>query len=125
MNSAKKRGAGREARHLTIGQARGWAIARLGLDRESFGLLRLGEFWEALTVWIEDRNAERRHEAEVIRGVGLRLFNLQLAKEKSLKPHEFMPFPWDEEENDPGALENLTEDEKKASLDKLLGQVKW
>ena len=78
-----------------------------------------------MTVWIEDRNAERRHEAEVIRGVGLRLFNIQLAKGKSLKPYEFMPFPWDEEENDPGALENLTEDEKKASLDKLLGQVKW
>ena len=78
-----------------------------------------------MTVWIEDRNAERRHEAEVIRGVGLRLFNIQLAKGKSLKPNEFMPFPWDEEENDPGALENLTDEEKKASLDKLLEKVKW
>ena len=78
-----------------------------------------------MTVWIEDRNAERRHEAEVIRGVGLRLFNIQLAKGKSLKPNEFMPFPWDEEENDPGALVNLTDEEKKASLDKLLEKVKW
>ena len=78
-----------------------------------------------MTVWIEDRNAERRHEAEVIRGVGLRLFNLQLAKGKSLKPHEFMAFPWDDEANDPGALENLTEEEKKASLAKLLEHVNW
>jgi hypothetical protein len=78
-----------------------------------------------MTVWIEDRNAERRHEAEVIRGVGLRLFNIQLAKGKSLKPHEFMPLPWDEEENDPGALENLTEEEKKASLDALMEKVNW
>lgn len=110
---------------MTIGQVRGWAIARLGLDRESFGLLRQGEYWEAMAVWIEDRNAERRHEAEVVRGVGLRLFNIQLAKGKSLTPHEFMPFPWDEESYDPGALENMTEEEKKASLDKLLEKVNW
>ena len=87
--------------------------------------MRQGEYWEAMTVWIEDRNAERRHEAEVIRGVGLRLFNIQLAKGKSLKPHEFMPFPWDEDSYDPGALENMTEEEKKASLDELMKHVKW
>ena len=79
-----------------------------------------------MTVWIEDRNAERRHEAEVIRGVGLRLFNIQLAKGKSLKPHEFMPFPWDDEEKvDDGGLSKLTEEEKKASIKALLEHVKW
>ena len=78
-----------------------------------------------MTVWIEDRNAERRHEAEVIRGVGLRLFNLQLAKGKSLKPHEFMPFPWDEEERDDGGLSQMTEEERKASLDKLKELINW
>ena len=79
-----------------------------------------------MTVWIEDRNAERRHEAEVIRGVGLRLFNLQLAKGKSLQPHEFMPFPWDaEEEPDEGGLDQLSEEEKRASLKALLEHVNW
>ncbi len=79
-----------------------------------------------MTVWIEDRNAERRHEAEVIRGVGLRLFNLQLAKGKSLKPHEFMPFPWDEEEKpNEGGLSDMTPEEKKASLDKLKELIDW
>jgi hypothetical protein len=79
-----------------------------------------------MTVWIEDRNAERRHEAEVIRGVGLRLFNLQLAKGKSLQPHEFMPFPWDaEEEPDEGGLDQLSEEEKQASLKALLEHVNW
>ena len=79
-----------------------------------------------MTVWIEDRNAERRHEAEVIRGVGLRLFNLQLAKGKSLKPHEFMPFPWDEEEaEDEGGLSRMTEEEKRASLKALMEHVNW
>lgn len=79
-----------------------------------------------MTAWIEDRNAERRHEAEVIRGVGLRLFNLQLAKGKSLQPHEFMPFPWDaEEEPDEGGLDQLSEEEKRASLKALLEHVNW
>jgi len=78
-----------------------------------------------MVAWSEDRVADRRHVAEVVRAVGLRLFNIQLAKGNSLKPHEFMPFPWDEEENDPGALENLTEEEKKASLDALMEKVNW
>ena len=79
-----------------------------------------------MTVWIEDRNAERRHEAEVIRGVGLRLFNLQLAKGKSLKPHEFMPFPWDDEEEvDDGGLSEMSEEEKKASIAELMKHVTW
>lgn len=109
---------------MTIGRVRGWALSRLGLGPESFGLLRQGEYWEAMLVWIEDRNAERRHEAEVIRGGCLRLFNL-LADGNNLKPNEFMPFPWDEESHDPGALENMTEEEKKASLDELMKHVKW
>lgn len=79
-----------------------------------------------MTVWIEDRNAERRHEAEVMRGVGLRLFNLQLAKGKSLKPHEFMPFPWDpEEEPDDGGLSEMSEEERKASIAELMKHVNW
>jgi hypothetical protein len=79
-----------------------------------------------MTVWVEDRNAERRHEAEVIRGVGLRLFNLQLAKGKSLKPHEFMPFPWDpEEEPDDGGISQMTDEEKQASIKELMQHVNW
>lgn len=111
---------------MTIGQARGWAIARLGLDRESFGLLRLGEFWEAMFAWNEDRMADRRHTAEVVRAVGLRLFNIQLAKGKSLNPHEFLPFPWDEEEApDDGGLSSMTPEEKKASLEQLKNLLDW
>ena len=110
---------------MTIGLVRGWAIARLGLDLESFGLLRQGEFWEAMLVWIEDRQADRRQEAEVIRGVGLRLFNLW-ADGPALKGHEFIPFPWDPEEKpDDGALSKMDEAAKKASLENLLKHVNW
>ena len=108
---------------MTIGQVRGWAISRLHLDRESFGLLRPGEFWEAMLSWIEDRNAERQHTSEVIRAVGLRLFNIQLAMGKSVKAHEFLPFPWDAEEDD--GMAGMTEEEKRASIEELMKHVNW
>lgn len=78
-----------------------------------------------MTCWIEDRDAERRHSSEVARAIGLRLFNLQLAKGKSVKAHEFLPFPWDDEETNDGGLSEMTADEKKASLDALMAAVNW
>ncbi len=78
-----------------------------------------------MTVWIEDRNAERRHVAEVMRGVGLRLFNLQLAKGKSLRAQEFMPFPWDDDDPNDGGLSKMTFEEKQASLKALMEHVNW
>ena len=112
---------------MTIGQIRGWAIARLGLTVEAFGLLRQGEYWEAMMVWIEDRNAERHHTAEVIRGAGLQIFNLLLPKGSSVKAHDFLPFPWDPEEQDgdDGGFSQMSAEEKKASLDALMKHVNW
>lgn len=109
---------------MTIGRVRGWAISRLGLDRESFGLLRQGEFWEAMMAWSEDRMLVQRHEAEVVRAVGLRLFNLQI-KGKGLKPHEFLPFPWDEDTDAAGDLAKLTPEKRQESLESLLSKVKF
>lgn len=88
--------------------------------------MRQGEYWEAMLAWIEDRTAERRHVAEVARAVGLRLFNIQLAKGKGLSPHDFMPLPWDEEEvPDDGGLSVMTPEEKQASLDRLKNIIDW
>ena len=102
---------------MTIGDVRGWAIARLGLTLEAFGLLRQGEFWEAMVAWSEDRVADRRHTAEIVRAVGLRLFNIQLAKGKAVTLHEFLPFPWDEEEKpDDGGLSEMTPEETRRGL---------
>ena len=100
-------------------------MSRLGLGLESFGLLRQGEYWEAMLAWLEDRQADRRQEAEVIRGVGLRRFNLW-ADGPSLKGHDFLPFPWDpEEQPDDGGLSMMNENEKKASLENLMKHVSW
>lgn len=100
-------------------------MARLGLTPQAFGLLRQGEYWEAMLAWSEDRTAERRHTAEVVRAVGLRLFNIQLAKGKAVTPHEFLPYPWDEEEEPADDLAKLTPEEKKASLEKLKELIDW
>ena len=79
-----------------------------------------------MVAWNEDRAADRKHVAEIARGVGLRLFNIQLAKGKAVTLHEFLPFPWDEEEKpDDGGLSEMTPEEKKASLDKLKELIDW
>lgn len=79
-----------------------------------------------MLAWQEDRTAERKHVAEIARAVGLRLFNIQLARGKGLTPREFLPFPWDEEEApDDGGLSTMTKEEKQASLDRLKNFIDW
>ena len=63
--------------------------------------MRPGEFWEAIVAWQADKEADRRHVAEVIRGVGVRLFNIQLKPEDQIKDvQKFLPLPWDEADED-------------------------
>lgn len=84
---------------------RGWAISRLGLSPAEFYLMRPGEYWEAIRAWQADKEADRRHVAEMIRGVGLRLFNIQLKQEDRIRDiRKFFPLPWDEEDTDEEAL---------------------
>lgn len=111
---------------MRIGQVRGWAIARLGLDRKSFGLLRIGEFWEAMVVWSEDRDADRRQLFQLIRNVGHSLFNLQLDKKDKIPPEKYIPLPWDDIPEDAAEhLRNMTDEEKKASLESLRKVINW
>ena len=73
-----------------------------------------------MVAWNADRTADRKHTAEVVRAVGLRLFNIQLAKGKAVTPHEFLPYPWDDEDHqDDGGLSSMTPEEKQASLERL------
>lgn len=61
--------------------------------------MRPGVFWEAIVAWQADKEADRRHVAEVIRGVGVRLFNIQLKPKDQIKDvRKFFPLPWDEDE---------------------------
>lgn len=79
-----------------------------------------------MVAWNEDRTADRKHTAEVARAVGLRLFNLQLAKGKAVTPHEFLPFPWDNDTvPDDGGLSEMTDEERRASLEELKKRINW
>lgn len=70
--------------------------------------MRPGEFWEALIAWQADKEADRRHVAEVIRAVGVRLFNIQLkAKDQIKDVRKFLSLPWDEEEPNNEEAERL------------------
>lgn len=106
---------------MTIGQVRGWAISRLGLDPDSFGLLRLGVYWEALTVWAEDRDAERQSLFTLIRNIGHSLFNVQLDRNSRMSPERYIRLPWDADDQD--ELKGMTDEQKKRSLDGLLAAL--
>ncbi len=107
---------------------RGWAISRLGLSPSEFYLMRPGEFWEAIIAWQADKEADRRHIAEVIRGVGVRLFNIQLKPEdRILDVTKFLPFPWDDEDIDPETerLNHLPKEKRDEEAKAFLNRIKF
>ena len=91
--------------------------------------MRPGEYWDALLAWQADKEADRRHIAEVIRGVGVRLFNIQLkAKDQIKDVRKFLPFPWDEPDENEIAMEQLrsmTREEKSAAAREFLESIDW
>ena len=89
--------------------------------------MRPGIFWEAIVAWQADKEADRRHVAEVIRGVGVRLFNIQLRPKDQIKDiRKFLPLPWDDDEPNNEEAERLAAlskeeqaKEAKAFLDRI------
>ena len=77
--------------------------------------------------WQADKEADRRHVAEVIRGVGVRLFNIQLRPKDQIKDiRKFLPLPWDDDEPNNEEAERLAAlskeeqaKEAKAFLDRI------
>ena len=91
--------------------------------------MRPGEFWEAMMAWQADKEADRRHVAEVIRGVGVRLFNIQLkAKDQIKDVRKFLPLPWDEDlekDEELERLNSLSQEERDAEALDFLKQINW
>lgn len=107
---------------------RGWAISRLGLSPAEFYLMRPGEFWEAIVAWRADKEADRRHVAEVIRGVGVRLFNIQLKPKDQIKDaRQFLPLPWDadDEDKEVDRLAHLTREERDAEARAFMEKINF
>lgn len=58
--------------------------------------MRPGEFWEAMDAHNKEKEADRRHMGELIRGAALRLFNTQVSKKDRIAdPVKFWRMPWD------------------------------
>lgn len=77
--------------------------------------------------WQADKEADRRHVAEVIRGVGARLFNIQLKPKDQIKDvRKFLPLPWDETEEDPEVerLVHLTKAERDKEARAFMEKIK-
>ena len=78
--------------------------------------------------WQADKEADRRHVAEVIRGVGVRLFNIQLKPKDQIKDiRKFLPLPWDESDEDPEVerLEHLTKEQRDEEARAFIEMINW
>ena len=89
--------------------------------------MRPGVFWEAIVAWQADKEADRRHVAEVIRGVGVRLFNIQLNPKDQIKDiRKFLPLPWDDDEpnnEEAERLAALSKEEQSAEAKAFLERI--
>ena len=78
--------------------------------------------------WQADKEADRRHVAEVIRGVGVRLFNIQLKPKDQIRDiRKFLPLPWDDKDHETGEIDrlnNLSIADKAAEAQALLERLK-
>lgn len=90
--------------------------------------MRVGEFFEALIAYRQEKSDDRRHMGELVRGATLRLFNLQLKPADRIKdPVKFWHMPWDEVSED-GMINNeeihrlnhLTEEEMMEEANKFM-----
>jgi len=91
--------------------------------------MRPGEFWEALEAHNEEKNADRRHIGELVRGATLRLRNLQVDKRYCITdPCKFWEMPWDErreksEADEIKRLSGLSPEQAQAEVNKFFERV--
>lgn len=111
-----------------MGQIRGWAFGLLGMTREEFYLMRLGEFWEALQAHRQEKEEDRMHIGELVRGAVLRLYNSERQpSHQILNPSKFWRMPWDDpeeaEDNEIKRLTSLSDEDRKAEIEKFLKRI--
>lgn len=91
--------------------------------------MRLGEFWEALDAHNQEKEADRRHIGELVRGATLRLFNLQVAeKDRIADPAKFWRMPWDEvteKDQEQERFDAMTDEEKADNARDFLNKIGW
>jgi hypothetical protein len=94
------------------------ALGAMNYTPERFGLMRVGDFFDALAGYNEAEDEKIKSIAEIIRTSTTLLWNTQQTEESAIKkPEQLWHFPWDkeeeEEEDDQGSAEvrKRTEDD--------------
>ena len=91
--------------------------------------MRLDEFWEAMDAHNQEKEADRRHIGELVRGATLRLFNLQIAqKDRIADPAKFLRMPWDEfttKDEELERFEAMTDEERAENAKEFLNKIGW
>lgn len=89
--------------------------------------MRPGEFFEALQTYRKEKDADRRHQGELVRGMTLRIFNTLVdANSRYSDPAQFWPMPWDpptERDKELERLRNLTQEERNKEALKALKRL--
>lgn len=99
------------------------------MTREEFYQMRPGEFWEALQAHREEKEDDRIHMGELVRGAVLRMYNSEREPRHQIKdPSKFWHMPWDDpedaEENEIKRLTSLTDEERNKEVQEFLRRTK-
>ena len=109
---------------MTVGMVRGMAVGLLKLSLEEFYGLRPAELFEALWAYRQERDADRRHIGELVRGATARLINVNLERSRQITDLvSFWPMPWDDPEGDDeeeNRLRGLSEEERAEEIKKFM-----
>lgn len=90
------------------------AFALFHLSSEQFELTPVGVFWEMVEAYRVEKDAERQHLGELVRGATLRLWNLQVSQKSRIHdPSLFWPMPWDAPRA--AKVETMTKEERDAA----------
>jgi hypothetical protein len=106
---------------------RGWGVGLLHMTAREFGETRVGIFYEALWAYRQEKEADRRHLGELIRGATIRLFNTQVGKRSRVTDlDKFWRMPWDDDRptlaDAVAALDSMTDEERLVSAEALLAK---
>ena len=98
------------------------AFGALRYTPERFGLMRTGDFLDAMLGHMEAESERVKSFAELLRTSTTLLWNIQQTKESALKrPEELWRFSWDKQEND---TDNISTEDRQKTEDDLLRILK-